>query len=78
MDRIEFLKKGLLGTGLFLATRSIANVTENNIDELKELEVLGFNHLPLINSKIMENTINCPVYIISYLTSLQHNFANSV
>jgi len=57
MNRIEFLKKGLLGTGLFLATKSIGNVTENNIDELKELEILGFNHLPLTNSKIMENTI---------------------
>jgi quercetin 2,3-dioxygenase len=57
MNRIEFLKKGLVGTGLFLATKSIGNVTENNIDELKELEILGFNHLPLNNSKIMENTI---------------------
>lgn len=57
MNRIEFLKKGLMGTGLFLATKSIGNVTENNIDELKKLEVLGFNHLPLINSNIMANTV---------------------
>lgn len=46
-----------MGTGLFLATKSIGNVTENNIDELKKLEVLGFNHLPLINSNIMANTV---------------------
>ena len=57
MDRKDFLKKGLLGTGMFIAGASGASVIKNDIDELKELEVLGFNHLPTTNSTIMENAI---------------------
>ncbi len=57
MDRKEFIKKGLLGTGMFVATGSAASVLTNNIDELKTLDVLGFNHIPSTNSKIMANTV---------------------
>ncbi|MBL7922421.1 MAG: pirin family protein [Bacteroidia bacterium] len=57
MDRKDFLKKGLLGTGMFVAANSLSNIIKNDIDELKELEILGFNHIPNTNSKIMENTI---------------------
>lgn len=57
MDRKEFIRKGLLGTGLFVSTAALGNVLKNDIEELKELEVLGFNHLPNEKSKIMENTI---------------------
>lgn len=57
MDRIDFIKKGLMGTGMFLSSSAIANTLTNDIDELKELEVIGFNHLPNTTSKIMENTI---------------------
>lgn len=57
MDRKEFLQKGLMGTGIFVSSAALGNVLQNNIDELKELEVLGFNHLPNTNSKIMANTI---------------------
>lgn len=57
MDRKNFIKKGILGTGVFLASSTLANVVKNNIDELKPLEPLGFNHLPNINSKIMANII---------------------
>jgi len=57
MNRKDFLKKGLLGTGMFVASSALGNIIKNDIDELKELEVLGFNHLPNTNSKIMENTI---------------------
>lgn len=57
MDRNEFLRKGLLGTGVFVTTAAVGNIFKNNIDELKELEVLGFNHIPNTNSKIMDNTI---------------------
>ena len=57
MDRKDFLKKGLLGTGMFVAANSFGNIIKNDIDELKELEILGFNHIPNTNSKIMENTI---------------------
>jgi hypothetical protein len=57
MDRKDFLKKGLMGTGVFVATAAAGNVLQNNIDELRELEVLGFNHIPNTTSKIMANTV---------------------
>lgn len=57
MDRKDFIKKGLLGTAIFASAKSMANVVKNDIDELKELEIVGFNHLPNTNSIIMKNTI---------------------
>ncbi len=57
MDRKEFLKKGLMGTGVFVATAAAGNVLKNDIDELRELEILGFNHIPNTTSKIMANTV---------------------
>jgi redox-sensitive bicupin YhaK (pirin superfamily) len=57
MDRKEFLKKGLLGTGLFVTSAALGNIIQNNIDELQELEIIGFNHIKNTNSKLMENTI---------------------
>ena len=57
MDRKDFIKKGVLGSVIFASTGAMANVVKNNIDELKELEVLGFNHIPNTNSKIMANTV---------------------
>ena len=57
MDRKNFIKKGIVGTGVFLASSTLANVLKNNIDELKPLEPIGFNHLPIKDSKIMANII---------------------
>jgi quercetin 2,3-dioxygenase len=57
MDRIDFIKKGFLGTGMFFATTKFGQLIKNDIDELKDLELIGFNHLPNTNSKIMENTV---------------------
>lgn len=57
MDRKEFLKKGLLGTGMFAATAAMGNVLKNDIDELRELDIIGFNHLPNTTSKIMANSV---------------------
>lgn len=57
MDRKEFLKKGLMGTGIFAASSLLGNVVKNDIDELKDLEVLGFNHIPNTNSNLMENSV---------------------
>lgn len=57
MNRKDFLKKGFLGTAMFAATGSIASVLKNDIDELKELDIIGFNHINNTNSKIMENTV---------------------
>ena len=57
MDRKNFIKKGILGTGVFIASSTLANVLKNDIDELKPLEPLGFNHLPNTDSKIMANIV---------------------
>ena len=57
MDRKDFIRKGLLGTGMFVATGSIGNVLKNDIDELQELEQIGFNHIPNPTTKIMANTV---------------------
>lgn len=57
MDRKDFLKKGLLGTGIFASSAALGSVVVNDIDELKALEIIGFNHLPNTNSGIMSNTV---------------------
>jgi quercetin 2,3-dioxygenase len=60
MDRKDFIKKGLLGTGVLMTTTASAHLISNDIDELKSLEpmpVLGFNHIPNTQSTIMENII---------------------
>jgi redox-sensitive bicupin YhaK (pirin superfamily) len=57
MDRKDFIKKGLLGTGIFMTTGGTAAVIRNDIDELHSLDVLGFNHIPNTNSKIMSNSV---------------------
>lgn len=57
MDRKEFLKKGLLGTAVFASAKSITNVTENDIDELQKLDVVGYNHLPNEDDTIADNMV---------------------
>ena len=64
MDRKNFIRKGLMGTGAFFASTALGSVIVNEIDELQPLEkllapdsILGFNHLPNTQSIIMENTI---------------------
>lgn len=63
MERKEFLKKGLLGTGIFTAALPALAGWRNQIDELTELEAmsipeaLGFNHIPNTKSNIMANTV---------------------
>ena len=57
MNRKDFLKKGLFGSGMLVTSGVLANVLTNNIDELNPLEPLGFNHIPNTKSEIMENTL---------------------
>ncbi len=57
MERKDFIRKGILGTGIFVTSPVLGNLIQNNIDELKELDILGFNHIPPTNSSIMSNTI---------------------
>jgi redox-sensitive bicupin YhaK (pirin superfamily) len=57
MDKRDFLKMGLMGTGMFAASSAFGKLIQNDIDELKELEIIGFNHIPNTNSNIMANSI---------------------
>ncbi len=40
MERKEFLRKGLLGTGIFAASSALGGLVANNIDEIKALEII--------------------------------------
>lgn len=57
MKRKDFLKNGLMGTGILAASTALGNLVRNNIDELQELQIIGFNHLPQPDSRIMANTV---------------------
>lgn len=57
MDRKDFIRKGLMGIGMFITSATIGNPLKNNIDEIQPLETIGFNHLPNTKSLIMENTV---------------------
>lgn len=57
MDRKDFIKKGLLGTGMFVASAAVANIMKNDIDEIKPLEPVGFNHLPSLDTPVTENSV---------------------
>lgn len=57
MDRKDFLKKGLMGTGMFVASSSLGNTMKNEIDEIEPLEPIGYNHLPNPESKIKDNSV---------------------
>ncbi|MBV6439632.1 MAG: pirin family protein [Haliscomenobacteraceae bacterium CHB4] len=57
MRRKDFLKTGLFGIGIFATSKTVGNLAQNGIDELRPLDVLGFNHLPNTESKIMANTV---------------------
>lgn len=57
MDRKDFIKKGLMGTGMFITSATMGNAMKNDIDEIQPLEPIGYNHLPNTKSLIMENTV---------------------
>ncbi|KAF2519097.1 pirin family protein [Flavobacterium salilacus subsp. salilacus] len=57
MDRKDFIKKGLMGTGMFITSAAVGNALKNDIDEIQPLEPIGYNHLPNAKSLIMENTV---------------------
>jgi quercetin 2,3-dioxygenase len=52
MDRKTFLKKGLFGTAILASRGALTSVVKNEIDELKELEIVGFNHIENTQSKM--------------------------
>lgn len=60
MNRKEFIRTGLFGTGLFMAPGAFAGVLLNDIDELKPLnpiqldETLGFTTFQTQNLKLWQ------------------------
>lgn len=57
MERKDFIRKGLMGTGVFVASAAFGNVLKNDIDELKELDPVGFNHLPNPATAVNPSTV---------------------
>ncbi len=57
MNRKEFLKKGFLGTVIFASSGVSAKLIENKIEDLRRIDIQGFNHLPVSNSQIMDNKV---------------------
>ena len=57
MKRKDFIKNGILGTAIFSSSPLLNNLVNNNIDELKELDIVGFNHIPNTESKVMKNIV---------------------
>jgi len=63
MVRKDFLKKGILGTGILTASAAGLGALAKNMDAIKTLnplpntDLLGFNHLPNTNSRIMTNIV---------------------
>jgi redox-sensitive bicupin YhaK (pirin superfamily) len=57
MKRKDFIKNGILGTAIFSSSPLLNNLVNNNIDELKKLDIVGFNHIPNTESKIMKNIV---------------------
>ena len=57
MDRKEFLRNGLMGTGMLVTSAAMGQVIKNDIDELQPLDPLGFNHIPNTESNVMSNIV---------------------
>jgi len=57
MENKDLIKKGMLGTGMFVASEASENIITNDIDELKELETMGLNHIPDTKQKANPNVV---------------------
>lgn len=57
MDRQNFLRKSLLGTGMLVGGGAAAHLLKNGIDEPQVIEPVGFNHLPPETPRIMSNMV---------------------
>jgi quercetin 2,3-dioxygenase len=57
MNRKDFIRKGLIGAGVSASLPAIASLISNQNDELKEIDLVGFNHLPQSNNILMGNMV---------------------
>lgn len=55
MDRKDFIKKSLMGTGMLVTSTAIGS--KLNTNNKLTTEKVGYNHLPNTKSLIMENTV---------------------
>jgi hypothetical protein len=55
MERLEFIRKGLFGAGLFTSSSTLFATLQTESAETNEL--VGFNHLPNKTTITMENTV---------------------
>ena len=61
MEKKDFIKKGLLGTGMFVNSQASENVIHNDIDELKELSAM--NPDDISNKQAEQSAMNPNVVI---------------
>jgi redox-sensitive bicupin YhaK (pirin superfamily) len=57
MNRKDFLKKSLLGSGLFFSSTSLGDTLLKTRTDSDKAVILGFNHIPNTRSEIMKNKI---------------------
>lgn len=57
MNRKDFLKLSVLGTGILASGQASARLIDNDIDELHPLDVVGFNHLPTEADALAPNVV---------------------
>lgn len=57
MDRKDFIRKSLLGTGMLVSGTAAAQLMQNDIDEIKPLDPVGFDHLPPTPPERMGNMV---------------------
>jgi quercetin 2,3-dioxygenase len=60
MHRKQFLKLGVLGTGIMAASKAAGGLIKNDIDELKPLDIIGFNHIPSSHMELESNIVLHP------------------
>jgi quercetin 2,3-dioxygenase len=57
MDRKTFFKSSILGTSILASNTSMIPLIQNSIDELKPLDIIGFNYINNTKSSLMSNMI---------------------
>ncbi|WP_343554924.1 pirin family protein [Sphingobacterium sp.] len=57
MNRQNFIKKGLLGSGIFASTVSSADILKNDIDEIEPLETLDAENVNFNSDKLENHSV---------------------
>jgi len=57
MNRQNFIKKGLLGSGIFAATASSGDILKNDIDEIEPLETLDAEDVTYNSDKLENHSV---------------------